>query len=352
MFDQSNGTTPEFSCLGSELGSLWRVEWTNALAGARQLPGLASNRPARYGEETRTFQRRCVCLGEIMFLQPGAGAMRIPVPVLFGSILLTLSACDAPSIHIPDDAAVPPVSRASVSTDCPSGYDCIPAELLGGVPAFLDTIGTSCAQEACGKNGGTPVSIVEDVQGTFLDLITYSCAAGGSGTRLSNEPCWDCTADCGPVNCPPGKQCTSVTIYGQPGSDCQAYACNASDGWAVYTTASFQPPQCIRARGFPPSPPSTNASIIGGHVHLSWGSVTGATSYRVYRQLEWQSAPEVWYTTSATFYNDGTTEVTGILQGQPSSGKWVSYHVVSVNAVGESGYLLKHYFSYSGTAPY
>ena len=278
--------------------------------------------------------------------------MRIPVPILFGSILLTLSACDTTSIHMPDDAPVPPAPRASINSDCPSGYECMPAEALGPVAASLQTVGESCQREACGKLGGTPTTIAEDVDGTFFDLISFNCNAGGTSSRRSDQPCWDCTGDCGPVNCPPGKMCTSVTIPGQPGSDCQAYACNSTDGWAVYTSAWFEPPQCIRAMGFPPDPPSTNASIVGGHVHLSWASVTGATSYRVYRQLDWQGEPSVWYTTSATVYEDGTTQVTAILPGQPASGQWVSYHVVSVNAVGESSYLSKHYFSYSGIPPY
>jgi hypothetical protein len=275
--------------------------------------------------------------------------MNVRALLTLGAVVL-LAACDATT-------AIPPIGdglvfrprTAAACTD--GGYECTSAEALGPVTASLSTLGFSCDLETCGFSGGTPVSVTVDAQGTFYDLLTSQCNAGGYGYRWSYETCWDCTADCGPVpNCPSGKNCMSVTLPGQEGSDCRAFAC--AEGWEFYVNGSFVAPQCRRqAPSGPPGTPSTSASIVNGNVVLSWSPVSGADSYRVFRQLDWQSSEDVWYyELPSAGYNDGSTQVTAIIGGQ--SGYWVSYRVEAVNSQGISSGGTKHYFTYVPPAPY
>ncbi len=98
------------------------------------------------------------------------------------------------------------------------------------------------------------------------------------------------------------------------------------------------------------STPSTTASVQNSKPALSWGAVTGASSYQVYRKVDDMGTWETWDTASGTSYTDALTSVTGYKgTSVPTTGKWVAYKVVAVSASGIQSYAgPDHYFSYTG----
>jgi len=105
--------------------------------------------------------------------------------------------------------------------------------------------------------------------------------------------------------------------------------------------------------GVAPSRPISSASIVSGHPRLSWGAATGASTYRIYRQLQNEGSATLWGTTSGFSFTDNATTVTGSPMGSPPSGNWAKYYVTSVSAAGiESSYYTAWWFTTSGKGPY
>lgn len=278
--------------------------------------------------------------------------MRMRNTVLFGSMLLAIAACDPSSVNMPatEESVIAQNQQLQSISGCGDGYECASPTWLGGVHADPSVIAGNCP-EFCGP-GAVGLYVNVDANPDWTDSAAVNCPDFGVVMIGSSHSCWDCRGSCAGNNCPDGASC--ATIPRQPGSDCQAFQCPA--GWEYYYAGGFQPPTCRRPAPppppAPPAPPSTIASTVSGRPYLSWDAVPGATSYRIYRQLEWQAGPESWYTTSATSYHDGSTNVISPPQSNPPKGKWARYYVVSVNAGGESSYSSHHYYSYSGITPY
>lgn len=285
--------------------------------------------------------------------------MRLLHAALCGTFLLTLAGCDATLLQGPESRALRPERGARANVyPCGDGYVCQPAtEKTGyemGVPVNVDSLATNCAQEACGT--ARPMQVVSVTvdppeTGSWVDVLNVRCSDNSLRSLPSDAyDCWDCKGNCAiaPV-CPPGAEC--VTIHGKYGSDCRAFVCE--DGWTIQPqTAGFTPPECRQpAPQSAPNAPVVTASVVNGHPRLAWTAVAGATSYRIYRAADafpLDSWNEVAGT--ATSYADGSTRVTGMLGGP--YGQWVSYRVVAVNVVGESGYTGDQYFSYNTVIPY
>ena len=223
-----------------------------------------------------------------------------------------------------------------------------------GVTTSLSALEANCQEEACARAGpAIPVSVTVDANGWY-DNFNVQCAGDGSFRSLASNAtgCWDCRGNCAtaPV-CPAGAEC--VTIPGMPGSDCRAYMCPAD--WTMRAaTAGFQVPVCEHAvPSGPPAAPVTTASTVTGKPRITWSAVSGAASYRIYRQIEWMSAPDSWNEVTTTSYYDGSTRVSGAPQPWPPYGKWVSYQVVSVSASGvEGGRSSVNYYPYTAIIPY
>lgn len=283
--------------------------------------------------------------------------MKTRIAVLFGIIALAVGACNVDSVNEPTLETVAPVMGPlfNSNSECPGGYDCRSPNSYSPIAADLDTVGTNCSVESgCGRGwSAIYTSITVDAQGA-LDAVNYTCSNGQS-TRdtsvLSNRGCWDCMFGCAGPSCPAGAQC--ITLPAQSNvSDCTQVYCDQGYTAVVWWTNGIATPKCIRALTGAPPAPVTTASNLNGNPYLTWAPADGAGGYRVYRQLHWQSQPQVWYTwLNATSYQDWSTNVTGSPGSSPPATPWVRYHVVSLSADGtESGYVNVHY--YSGTGPY
>lgn len=103
--------------------------------------------------------------------------------------------------------------------------------------------------------------------------------------------------------------------------------------------------------------PSITATISAGKPRLTWPAVPLATTYRIYRRVTPDLAPEwvLWASTSTTSYVDGLTRVTSFYgyNSHPTFDTAVSYYVTSVSALGiESGYTNYATYIPSGTPIY
>lgn len=287
--------------------------------------------------------------------------MRVPRLLACASLLLTLAACDAGRLDVtaPQEQArdAPKALQSTwpAITDCPAGWDCVYATDQGGVTANRSILRTNCNTEACGLSSiSKGYEIIEDGGAELRDLMRGTCMDGSLFSLTSDATgCWDCTEGCAvEPECPAGERC--VTIPKSAGSDCRRFKCEA--GYTMYTeTGGFLPPTCRRdlnSTATPPAAPAVAAYNDNGLATLTWAAVSGATEYHVYRQLEWMTAAERWYTTSATTYTDPYTSVVGFPQSGPTTVKWVGYYVVSVGPGGESGPSAFHFFEYTGLPPY
>lgn len=289
--------------------------------------------------------------------------MRIRNATLFSCIFLILAACHVDSVNMPtlEPSAIGLGPAFSTSGDCAAGYECTPATHLGAAPVVSRNLAVSCGVHFTGCLGTKMGASVTPDDSANYDALTLNCS-GSVYTVRSNHGCWDCTEGCGGRTCPDGGQCSTVTIPGLTGNDCQGYRCDVANGWEYDTPGGFAAPRCRRSLDYnppppgTPAPPATTASVVDGGPFLTWDAVPGAAAYRVYRQLKWQAAPEIWYTwLTATSYYDSSTDVSGPPQSQPDGQwlKWARYHVVSLSADGtESSYMWAHYYPYTGTAPY
>ncbi|MHA1830338.1 MAG: FlgD immunoglobulin-like domain containing protein, partial [Candidatus Helarchaeota archaeon] len=116
---------------------------------------------------------------------------------------------------------------------------------------------------------------------------------------------------------------------------------NLSNGCPHYNNivTAFETNHGINVDLTPPIPPAptglhcVNEGEIDEEVWLSWNSVLGATSYKVYRRRD--EVSPTWIHIGTTTITDFTdTEVT--LDEEPYPIENVSYYVTAVNAVGES----------------
>lgn len=278
--------------------------------------------------------------------------MRSPSLAVVG--LLMFAACDPNVVRVPDPSlGAVPGRPAAATLECWNGWECEYAQELGPIDADPVAIGANCP-EACDHMPGTVegLYVTVDADPYWDDMITVRCPDNSIRTRFASEGCFDCRESCAGTACPPGVAC--VTIRNQYLSDCRKFTCQA--GWEMYFVGDFQVPRCKRqvTTAPPPAAPVTSAETVNGNPRIAWSAASGAAYYRVYRQLEYMSAPEVWYTALyATSYTDGSTMVSGNPTSSPSSKQWARYHVVSVNSSGvESGYVNAHYYPYTGLAPY
>ena len=103
-----------------------------------------------------------------------------------------------------------------------------------------------------------------------------------------------------------------------------------------------------------PATPNVTSSISGDHPRLSWSSITGATSYKIYRKSYANSSWEYWGSTSSTSYTDTQTSGTGwtIKTGINPSDEWFRYKVEAITSQGwNSNEGLSKYFVRSGGGP-
>lgn len=268
-----------------------------------------------------------------------------------------LGGCDSPSFPpppSPTELAFKPAGASDrASENCPSGYECVEPQLIGGVTPDLAQLEFNCGMEGCGLNTPTATGVDFDASGWY-DRVNFDCSGASPGSVLSSYGCWDCAMNCGgssvEANCPSGKDCVSVTIPGSEGSDCKEYRCDASQNYEAFTYATFVAPLCKRPASSPPGTPSVTASINSGNPYLSWSAVSGATSYNIYRKLEWQGSYELWGSTSNDYYQDSYAPVNSVLSSP--SGNYLTYYVVAVNGAGSSNPSASKYYSYTPPIPY
>ena len=156
--------------------------------------------------------------------------MRLDRFALIGVLLASLAACGGAAVDAPEalDPAGPHRNLSS-NPNCPSsGYECADAVALGPAYPDLNVIAANCPEACQLKGTGTPLSLTIDADPFLNDVVRVRCPSGVEADISSSHPCWDCRESCAGANCPPGATC--VTIKGTPGSDCQAYKCDA--GWA------------------------------------------------------------------------------------------------------------------------
>ncbi len=106
---------------------------------------------------------------------------------------------------------------------------------------------------------------------------------------------------------------------------------NVQFAYTAFGTLGSPPPQ-------PPAPPQnlviTNPGAVGQSPHFTWDSISGATSYNIYRRVSFQQQWVLFGSTTSTSFTDFMLEI--LDPSDPDADEFF-YHVKAVNSVGESG---------------
>lgn len=123
---------------------------------------------------------------------------------------------------------------------------------------------------------------------------------------------------------------TSAWIGGLPRNESLFWRVRASNTAA---TSSWSTSRTVRVR---PATPAVSGSVSNESPRLSWPSVSGASSYKIFRKLESSGAWEPWSTAGSPPWIDSllqAPELTAVTNPNGPTG-WVAYRVRSVNVQG------------------
>ena len=152
--------------------------------------------------------------------------------------------------------------------------------------------------------------------------VYRSSTASGTYTQIGSTTSNTYLYDSSPLTGYNYYKVKAVNSAGESSYSSYAY-CNYSGGATV-----------------PSAPTGVSATVSGSQVYVSWGSVSNATSYKVYRSS----------TASGTYTQIGsTTSNTYLYDSSPLTG-YNYYKVKAVNSAGESSYSSYAYCNYSGGA--
>ena len=152
--------------------------------------------------------------------------------------------------------------------------------------------------------------------------VYRSSTASGTYTQIGSATSNTYLYDSSPMTGYNYYKVKAVNSAGESSYSSYAY-CNYSGGATV-----------------PSAPTGVSATVSGSQIYVSWGSVSNATSYKVYRSS----------TANGTYSQIGSaTSNTYLYDSAPLSG-YNYYKVKAVNSAGESSYSTYAYCNYSGGA--